>query len=379
MPAGQFLPQASEVLVRYAAAPDEWLALLLVDTVGGDGDVVEVYWVLTPDQNFYSENVGTGNVAVLEVVPRPDDRSIPAGIDPAVVYDWTAFPSQVEFEGFVASAQQHVATERIHFQLDAEGKMAGPVLGRPALGPLGARPKPPGIPSGRPVPLPPVPPASPAGGLDLLRKAVGAGLSGFQREPQAEPAEKPAAVPVGADERLLPIRFDTNGQRHRPFADAVELTRSMVIKDTPVAGPPTFLWVVQFMLQHGGTPTGWHTKWRTLAKLTETDAGVQLHDSACKTIEILMTFDQPQCGASAAAEFQARQVQLVEEKWKDRFLGANPEASMEALLFGGVGNRSMLCICPALTEYIAEEMRKEAAVMKERRKAREERAAAKPK
>ena len=379
MPGGQFLPQASEVLVRYAATPGEWLSLLLVDTVGGDGDVVEVYWVLTPDNNFYSENVGTGNPGVLELVVRPDDRAIPNGIDPSVVYDWTAFPSQEEFEDFVASAQQNLAAERVHFQLDAEGNMAGPVLGRPAVGPLGARPKPPGIPPGRPVPLPPVPPAAPAGGLDLLRRAVGAGLAGFHKEPPAEPADKPAAVPAGADERVLSLKFDTNGQRHRPFADAVELTRSMVIKDTPVAGPPTFLWVVQFMLQHGGTPTGWHTKWRTLAKLTETDAGVQLHDTACKTIEILMTFDQQQGGASAAAEFQARQVQLVEEKWKDRFMGANPEASMEALLFGGVGNRSMLCICPALTEYIAEEMRKEAAVMKERRKAREERAAAKPK
>ena len=87
MPGGQFLLPASEVLVGYTANADEWLALLLVDVVGGDGDLVEVYWLLSPDHNFYSENLGTGNPEVLEVVVRPDDRSIPAGVESSKVYD----------------------------------------------------------------------------------------------------------------------------------------------------------------------------------------------------------------------------------------------------------------------------------------------------
>ena len=37
------------------------------------------------------------------------------------------------------------------------------------------------------------------------------------------------------------------------------------------------------------------------------------------------------------------------------------------------------CICPALTDYLADEARKDTAVMKEMRKAREERNLAKPK
>ena len=48
-------------------------------------------------------------------------------------------------------------------------------------------------------------------------------------------------------------------------------------------------------------------------------------------------------------------------------------------LGAGVGSRAALCICPALSEHIAKELQKEAAVSKERRKAREERQLAKPK
>ena len=95
----------------------------------------------------------------------------------------------------------------------------------------------------------------------------------------------------------------------------------------------------------------------------------------------MICFDQLQVGSLAAAEFCARQIQLVEEKYRDRGV---PKDSLElvseseAALFSGSRSRTTICVCPALSEWIAEEMRKEAAVMKERRKAREERNLAKP-
>ena len=51
----------------------------------------------------------------------------------------------------------------------------------------------------------------------------------------------------------------------------------------------------------------------------------------------------------------------------------------EAHLYAGSSSRAGLCISPELSEWVADEMRKESAVMKERRKAREERALSKPK
>eukprot|EP00974_Lingulodinium_polyedra_P098941 9589641-Lingulodinium_polyedra.AAC.1 len=70
---------------------------------------------------------------------------------------------------------------------------------------------------------------------------------------------------------------------------------------------------------------------------------------------------------------------MVEERWKEQVLGTGAEASGEAYLFQGMDSRATLCIAPELQSYIAEEFRKESAALKERRKAREERALAKPK
>ncbi len=49
----------------------------------------------------------------------------------------------------------------------------------------------------------------------------------------------------------------------------------------------------------------------------------------------------------------------------------------DAHIFTGLHTSGTLCICPKLSEWVSEELRKESAVMKERRKAREERVLAK--
>ena len=63
---------------------------------------------------------------------------------------------------------------------------------------------------------------------------------------------------------------------------------------------------------------------------------------------------------------------MIEEKYKDKVFGAASEQGLEAQLFSGATHRSGLCICPALAEWIAAELKGEAAILKERRKAREE-------
>ena len=68
-----------------------------------------------------------------------------------------------------------------------------------------------------------------------------------------------------------------------------------------------------------------------------------------------------------------------EEKYKEKAgNNANTEIVQEQHLFGGHSSRTNLCICPDLSAWIAEEMKTEAAVMKEWRKAHEERALQKP-
>eukprot|EP00973_Karenia_brevis_P076428 10618679-Karenia_brevis.AAC.1 len=72
------------------------------------------------------------------------------------------------------------------------------------------------------------------------------------------------------------------------------------------------------MLANGGTPKGWHQRWTTTCKLTANDAHVATHEAMCHLLEFMISYDQLDAGALASAEIAARQVQLAEEKWKDR-------------------------------------------------------------
>ena len=105
-----------------------------------------------------------------------------------------------------------------------------------------------------------------------------------------------------------------------------------------------------------------------------------MHEVACLMLETMVTYDQLAVANLASAEQLGRQVQLVEERWEDLFClpDTASEADQNQHIFMGA-RQSHICVCPALQGYIAEELRKEASVSEERRKAREERQLTKPK
>ena len=99
-------------------------------------------------------------------------------------------------------------------------------------------------------------------------------------------------------------------------------------------------------------------------------------------LESLCGYDRANAPNLAAAELLSRQVQMVEERHKDRALGSSSDAADsrdELHLFAGRATRSNLCTSPLLSAWIADQLRDEAAINKERRKAREARAHAFPK
>ena len=138
------------------------------------------------------------------------------------------------------------------------------------------------------------------------------------------------------------------------------------------------MWGLRFMLENGGTPCGWRTKWRADMKLQIQDGGVEFHESACRMLQVGSSYDQLNLGNVAMAEMLMREVMCTEEKYKDRAGGVKDGSLTEKSLFLGLEQRVNLCIHPELLAYIGEEMRKEAIILKERRKAREERVLLKP-
>ena len=120
------------------------------------------------------------------------------------------------------------------------------------------------------------------------------------------------------DVRTLTVLYDLNGERFREWAPAMATLEAIRWPDSPVKGPVTVVWVAKFMKDHAGTPTAWHSKWLTMVRMQATDPAVMSHDAFCRQLELMVCFDQLNSGALSAAEFAARQIQLIEEKHRDK-------------------------------------------------------------
>ena len=197
---------------------------------------------------------------------------------------------------------------------------------------------------------------------------------GFRADPE------PAAVPVD-DVRTMAVQYNASGEREREFRAAVNDMSQDEWPDWPIRGPRTCRWVLSFMREHGGTPRGWRRRWQSEMRLQSTDGGVLLHETCCQFLESLCCFDQLNAPNLAAAEHACRQLQAVEERWKDRVVGSSEAQGAQAdlALYAGQQTRANLCIAPQLSAWISDQLRAESSIAKERRKAREERALARPK
>ena len=112
--------------------------------------------------------------------------------------------------------------------------------------------------------------------------------------------------------------------------------------------------------------------------LSLADAGVDEHLFLSECLEYFATYDQINLGESAGLECILRRYQLWEERYASRLRssteGGFGGASAERHLFTS-GDRASgaSLVAPLLTRSVADRMQEEAAVLKERRKGREER------
>lgn len=167
--------------------------------------------------------------------------------------------------------------------------------------------------------------------------------------------------------------------RFREFRDAVHKCEAHVWPDWPVLGPRIVMWVPRWMVSRGGTPLQWHALWKSNGRLQDTELTVLHNESGFRVLETSLCYDQLNAGSSAALELVCRQIQIAEDKLSHRFEDSNSDTHSDYYLMSGAQSRSQLCICPELKTWISGEMQKESAVLKERRKAREERHLANPK
>ena len=167
-------------------------------------------------------------------------------------------------------------------------------------------------------------------------------------------------------------------------------------------GPRTMLWCAQFIDRKRGGPVEHYNSFVSFYHLTKDDYGVAHYENIMKMIEHLACWDQVNLPDLVGVELAIRQAQLYEYIYSMEFeaqqsKGSNKDGSEgdgkkkgrgrggglhrfgivdEAAVFTGAAKedgRSM--ICPLLLGHVSKQVERDAGIMKQVRKAREERRA----
>ena len=139
-------------------------------------------------------------------------------------------------------------------------------------------------------------------------------------------------------------------------------------------------WVCRFINERYGTPMGRHSKWKSEVRL-QSEPGVVKHEAACELPQTMRCYDQLDVGDLVSAELLGRQIQMTEEKYKDRMqTGSGRDVQSDAFLYTGTSlTRGVVGVCPAIPEFISGELALESSISKERRRTREEKTLARSK
>ena len=179
--------------------------------------------------------------------------------------------------------------------------------------------------------------------------------------------------------RVLEVRRQSDGVRFRELRDFCATATAATFTDWPVKGPRTVKWCILFCLsQHNGGLVTSAQAFMVVAKLTYSDGHVMEYNLIARVLDTAFSYDQLHMLNLASMEMLVRRFQLIEEKYRHKLPqveGKSPlDPEADGGLFLGLGpgasfGRSAICVCPELSEYIGEELAKEAAITKGKVKA----------
>ena len=197
---------------------------------------------------------------------------------------------------------------------------------------------------------------------------------------------------ASSDARLLGISFQGIVRDERTWRDVSKEISEEQFKDWGVPGPRTAAWCTRFLNRRNGGPNDHHRWWVNNHNLKSDSWGVSEHEHLMKVLDKLGRLDGLDIANLAGAELAFRRLQLIEYFYSDRGPGGvskgagkgdkkrddhDPLYKMESSISSGSHKEfGDTMVCPTLMEYVSREVEAEASVMKQVRKAREERAAA---
>ena len=332
-----------------------------------------VWCIITPDHDVYEEQLDAMNPDAVSVIPGVGGigAPLPAGINPNEVYGFRAMTAQ-QYQSLMNEARQHAAAVRVQMGLPPPGLAAppAPVVGNPQDSPLVwvAMEHEHGKSAGEIVcdvgiPLP--------GGAVVLggNKAlipVGNGALYIKQVPK----DKISSMEV-RDLRVLNMQFDEQGQRKVDFSRAVARMSQdpMPGGGLLLDGPPSALPVLKGMVSRGLTPVTDHEHWVRTHESLKGDRSLYEMEVLTRAIEAFATQDQINIPNSRGCELLIRRWQVIREA--HRLNPSSPDYSASDIFMGWEYRRGD-GVHTELAKFVATELKDQAQIAKESRKAREE-------
>ena len=174
------------------------------------------------------------------------------------------------------------------------------------------------------------------------------------------------------DLRTLPVHFDGQGVRRRDFSSAVPL----MIEGSPqggglqLEGPATALSIAKRLRDQAMTPTSFHEFWLRSADIPKGDRSTYEHECLSRIFESMICVDQLNPSGLQSMELVVRRMQVIREA--HRISPSAPDYSAADHFMGWRFRRQGQGVDPSLAAHVATELKNEAAIAKEARKAREE-------
>ncbi|CAK0807083.1 unnamed protein product, partial [Prorocentrum cordatum] len=195
-----------------------------------------------------------------------------------------------------------------------------------------------------------------------------------------------------ADARLQPVALLSDGSRQRvQFHESVDRLREEPFPDWPLDGPRTTLWCLRFLdRKRGGAIEHFH-QFVSYYRLSRDDFGVTHYESIMRMVDYLMTWDLLDLPNVVGVEVMLRQAQLYEYTYAMEYEAKGKPKSRggggflkfgfvdEVGVFTGAAREDgRMMVAPALLEHVAKQVERDAGILKQIRKAKEERRALAP-
>ena len=368
-------------IVNYGERPTTWHMRVLLAHTSQDNWVV-----LTPDHDIYEEQMSGDNPDLTGFHHCGANGSLPARINPGNVYAFSPLTPQA-LRGYMVQGQAEA--DRIiasALQVPGRADAGGVSQGGAAEATVPVAPQHPilegndtwvaaedGIRLKKGDVLAVDPSPLPAGHVVLGDKGVIPEGAGFLLIRKVAAGDVPK-YQIG-DIRVLPVSFDAQGVRRKEFTIAV----GQMDDDPPVggglqlAGPSSALKLLKDMRDQQFTPSTFHEHWVRSSEVPRGDRSIYEHEVLSRIMDSMIIVDQLNVPALQSAELIFRRLQVIRQAHKGS--PGNPDYSSSDHYMGWKYKKVAAGVDSDLSAYVANELKSEATILKESRKAREEIAA----